>query len=214
MKHLLGTESVAYRALAFASNGAWITVLWLVTSLPLLTAVMSATGLHDAAAALSRGERYGCREFGRALWHARRDGLAWGAVLVAAWAACIAALTGVGAAPLAAGALLVVVVMLIIVTSVAPLAILSGRTGLGAGRAMLLMVSSRPGRCTLVGLLWIGVAAGVIFMPFQFAVLVVLLAPMAVATVAVRLLVAPDRGPASSAVALHTTASATPTGPR
>jgi len=215
MNRVFGTDSVAYRVIAFASGSAWITVLWLVTSAPLVTAGPAAVALHDAAAALVRGDRYGWRDFARSVWRHRRAGFLTGLSLGVAWLACIAAAIATRTAPLAGGSLFVVAVMLSVASVLAPVAILRTAPGRGALRTMCLVALTQPGRSLLVTALWAAAAAGVLFLPFQYAVLVALLSPAGVASVSVLLLAnlsitAPMPPATGSAVAPSAPAVATP----
>lgn len=164
-----------YRACSIFSALAWISVLWLLGSLLLVTLPPATVALHDAAARLLDGEAPTWRRFIRTM--KENAGTSWIALAVVALPGSLAwALLGVsrsGAGPLAAGAGIAMVAVTAMILAVAPHACLKASGDpVSVIRWIGYLAVTRPLRTLLAVVPWLAMAIVVAFCPPQIIVVV------------------------------------------
>ncbi|UVJ38989.1 DUF624 domain-containing protein [Arthrobacter sp. CJ23] len=164
-----------YRACSIYSALAWISVLWLLGSLLLVTLPMATVALHDAAARLLDGEAPTWRRFVRTM--KENVGSSWIAFAVVALPGSLAwALLGIsrsGAGPMAAGAGMALVAVTAMILAVAPHACLKAAGDpVSVIRWTAYMAMARPIRAILAVVPWVAMTAVVAFCPPQIIIVV------------------------------------------
>lgn len=134
------------RACSIFSSLAWLTVLWAVCSLPLVTIPFATVALYDGATRLLDGDGPSWRRFLFTMWNRTTAtilamafiGIPGSLALSLAW------LARSGAGPMASGAALAATAVTAVLMVVAPVACLTAPTSAGVVRQIGVLAVTRP----------------------------------------------------------------------
>lgn len=184
-----------YRACVMFSSLVWLNLLWLVSSLPIVTLPAATVALHEGARRLvTAGEAPTWRVFLLSLRNHFVPATAIGAIFITIWVGFITLMRTVGpSSPVAMGAILATAIVLAPVTAVAPHVMAASEPNGGISslvRRLVVVTAVSPVAAVLAAAVWAMWVIMVFAMPARVALplsAVVVSAPSAItAALAVR----------------------------